>query len=55
MYLIKLLTKQSSIFELKIFVKTVKTVKLLYYKKDSCPEEILSFINGNKLQDTLPN
>jgi hypothetical protein len=33
----------------------IEIVRSLYFIKDSCPLEILTFINDNKLQDTLPN
>lgn len=33
----------------------IEIVRSLYSKKDSCPLEILTFINDKKLQDTLPN
>lgn len=33
----------------------IEVVRSLYSKKDSCPLEILTFINDNKLQDTIPN
>jgi hypothetical protein len=33
----------------------IEIVRTLNSKKDSCPLEILTFINDNKLLDTLPN
>jgi len=33
----------------------IEIIRLLYSKKGSCPLEIITFINDNKLQDTLPN